>query len=108
MRFRSLGETTLSFMFAQFPDEGVRGYVFMADTARPRRSRLRLQLSDGNDFGIGAELLVVAVGDVVFEVEVFQQGESRVNFYVDVLGQPDFVIDTRLLNDDSRAFVDAG
>ena len=80
----------------------VGGYVPVADVARGRSaSLLLLHFSDGNDLRVGAEFLVVAKSDVVFEVEVFQQGESRVNLYVDVLRQPDFVIDTRLLNDNS-------
>jgi hypothetical protein len=44
-----------------------------------------LHFSDGKDLCGGAELFVVAVGDVVFDVEVFQQGESHVDLDGDVL-----------------------
>ena len=67
-----------------------------------------LDFSDGDDFGVGAELLIVAVGDVVFDVEVFEQGEAHVDLYVDALRQPDFIVDAGLLDDGARAFVDAG
>ena len=44
-----------------------------------------LHFSDGNDFGVGAEFFVIAVGDVVLDVEVLQQSEAHVDFYSDVL-----------------------
>jgi hypothetical protein len=44
-----------------------------------------LHFSDGNDFGVGAEFFVIAIGDVVLYVEVLQQSEAHVDFYSDVL-----------------------
>jgi hypothetical protein len=65
---------------------------------------LWLQFSDGNDLGVGAELLIVAEGDVVFDIEVFQQSEAYVNLHGNMLRQPDFVIDAGLLDEDAPSF----
>ena len=70
-------------------------------------SGLLSHFAEGDDLGVAAEFLVVAIGDVVFDVEVLQQGQAHIDLDRDVLRQPDFVINASLLDEDARALVDA-
>src|SRR5579859_7041825 len=81
-----------AFLFGSFADPSV----------------LSLQFSDWDDLCVGPEFLIVAEGDVIFYVEILQQGEADVDLYGHVLGQPDFIVDAGLLEHDARALVYAG
>ena len=60
-----------------------------------------------HDFGIGAEFFVVAIANVFVQVDALEQN-ARVELQDDRFGQPDFVVDSRLLNQYAGSFVHAG
>src|SRR5580704_9597129 len=74
----------------------------------PTSLLLRGSLTQGCNLRAAAELLVVAVGHIDFDVEVLQQRHSYIDFDGYMLLQPDFVVNADRLDCDARAFVDAG
>jgi hypothetical protein len=72
-----------------------------------RRTNLRLffYLTATDDLGVSAKFLVVAVGDVLGEIEILQQLDTCIDLRRFVFWQPYFIIDSSLFGDDTRALV---
>src|ERR1022692_4400894 len=75
---------------------------------KPAANLARLRhFAHRHDLRIGAELLVVAVGHIMLDVEFLEQRDARIHLHCYVLRQPHLVIHSRLLDDDTPAFVQA-
>src|SRR5215469_18855483 len=66
-----------------------------------------LHLSHADDLCGSAELLVVAIGLLAVDVEALHQAQSGIELVIDLLEQPDFVVDTGLLQPEARASVNS-
>jgi hypothetical protein len=59
---------------------------------------LSLYFANPYDLCIGAEFLVIAKGLLLGHIEVFQQSEPHADLEVNLAREPDFIVDSRLLN----------
>src|SRR5579862_7925950 len=82
---------------------------YSGETANEGRSLLLVgNFSHADDLRGRTEFLVIAVSLLTVDLESLKQGDARVHLEGDMLGQPDFVVHSRLLQHKARAFVNPG